>query len=118
MVLYELQFGGGPAGTRELYWRGSAAPCMGGGLSFRAGDTAAFDTYFNLFSHEKYAHLCGIGGFTLVLHGEGRFLVRFFWAHEGGEEEIAAFAFSDELSAPVDLSALPQEGFVCGNGLH
>lgn len=112
MVLYELQFGGGPAGTRELYWRGSAAPCMGGGLSFRAGDTAAFDTYFNLFSHEKYARLCGIGGFTLVLHGEGRFLVRFFWAHEGGEEEIAAFAFSDELSAPVDLSALPQQGFV------
>ena len=49
MVLYELQFGGGPAGTRELYWRGSAAPCMGGGLSFRAGATAAFDTYFNLF---------------------------------------------------------------------
>lgn len=112
MVLFNLQFGGGPAGTRALYYNGEAVPCAGGGLSFRAGDTASFDTYFNLFSHAKYARYCGIGACTLVLHGEGRFFARFFRAGSAGEEEFAAFEFTGELSAPLDLAALPQEGFI------
>jgi len=45
----------------------------GENLVFKSGGTAAFDTYFNLFSVEKWETNCELDGLSLALCGKGTF---------------------------------------------
>ncbi|GAB30761.1 glycosyl transferase [Acetobacter pasteurianus] len=46
-------------------------------LSFHAGGRAAFDTYFNGITVERWRELCAIENLNLTLEGSGKFIVRF-----------------------------------------
>lgn len=46
-------------------------------LSFHAGGRAAFDTYFNGITVERWRELCAIENLNLTLEGNGKFIVRF-----------------------------------------
>lgn len=105
MTLFPLQFHTDIEGTRELFFRGSAAVNESGALAFNAGGTAAFDTYFNLFSHEKYAKYCGISSARLRLNGRGTFRAKLSRKTEDGDELLKSAEFSDSLELPFDFPA-------------
>lgn len=112
ITLFRLQLKSAVAGTQELFFRGNAQASQEG-LRFRAGETAGFDTFFNLFSHAKYAKYCGISAVTLCLHGEGKFCAKLFYADGAGKDTLLSEReFTDQTRLDADLSALPQEGFV------
>lgn len=104
MILFPLQFQTDIEGTRELCFRGSAA-WKDGALCFSAGDTASFDTYFNLLSHEKYAKYCGISAAKLCLSGRGKFCAKLFCKTETGDELLKSAEFCDTLALPFAFPA-------------
>ena len=110
--LFSLQFQPQPQGCTALYYRGSAS-AENGALSFRQGETVSFDTYFNLFSHAKYAKYCDVTAVTLTLRGRGKFRAALYHQPEKGAPLLLSeHIFTDTLSAAQDLSFLPQKGFV------
>ena len=112
VTLFRLQLKSRVAGAQQLYWRGNAQE-REEGLFLPKGETVSFDTFFNLFSHAKYAKYCGIDGITLTLRGKGKFLAKLFHTQEEREETLLfEREFTDEAEFFADLSALPQEGFV------
>ena len=55
MKLFNLLFGCELEGTEKLFYQGGAAyDAERKSLRFQAGETASFETYFNLFSYAKY----------------------------------------------------------------
>ena len=112
VTLFRLQLKSRVAGAQQLYWRGNAQE-REEGLFLPKGETVSFDTFFNLFSHAKYAKYCGIDGITLTLRGKGKYLAKLFHTQEEREETLLfEREFTDESEFFADLSALPQEGFV------
>lgn len=112
VTLFRLQLKSRVAGARELFWRGNAQE-KENGIFLQAGETVRFDTFFNLFSHAKYAQYCDIHSVVLSLRGEGKFLARLYHAQADGKDRLLReLEFTDEASLFADLSALPQEGFV------
>ena len=105
MTLFPLQFHTDIEGAQELYYRGNAAVNEFGALAFGAGGAAAFDTYFNLFSHEKYAKYCGLTAARLRLNGRGRFRVKLFRKTENGDELLKSADFCDWLELVFDFPA-------------
>ena len=110
MTLFSLQFHTDIEGTRELFFRGDAALNESGALVFGAGGVAAFDTYFNLFSHEKYAKYCGISAARLRLNGRGQFYAKLYRKTENGDELLKNAEFCDVLELPFGIPA--GSGFV------
>lgn len=104
-TLFSLQFHTDIADTQALFFRGSAAVNESGALVFGAGGTAAFDTYFNLFSHEKYAKYCGITSARLRLNGRGQFRVKLFRKAETGDELLKSADFCDWFELVFDFPA-------------
>ena len=112
ITLFRLQLKSAVAGTQELFFRGNAQSGREG-LRIPAGETIGFDTFFNLFSHAKYARYCGIAALTLCLHGKGKFCAKLFYTDAAGKDELLLEQeFTDEARLFADLSRLPQEGFV------
>ncbi len=112
ITLFRLQLKSAVAGTQELFFRGNAESGREG-LRIPAGETIGFDTFFNLFSHAKYARYCGIAALTLCLHGKGKFCAKLFYADAAGQDELLLEQeFTDEARLFADLSRLPREGFV------
>lgn len=107
MILVPLQFQTDIEGTQSLFFRGNASVNEQGALVVEAGGLASFDTYFNLFSHEKYAKYCGISSARLCLTGRGRFRVCIYRKTEKGDELLKSAAFCDRLELVFDL---PQGG--------
>ena len=107
MILVPLQFQTDIEGTQSLFFRGNASVNEQGALVIEAGGLASFDTYFNLFSHEKYAKYCGISSARLCLTGRGRFRVCIYRKTEKGDELLKSAAFCDRLELVFDL---PQGG--------
>ena len=67
MKLFNLLFGCELEGTEKLFYRGGAAyDAERKSLRFQAGETASFETYFNLFSYAKYRKYCGIQNLSLI----------------------------------------------------
>lgn len=73
-------------------------------LSFHAGGRAAFDTYFNSITVERWRELCAIENLNLTLEGKGKFIVR-FGLHQLGLPHRWLFEQTVELQegTPVSL---------------
>ncbi len=67
-------------------------------LAFRDGGRAIFDTFFNGLTIAAWRDQCAIADLRLVLHGKGKFILR-FGLHRGGH----AHRWLDEMV--VDLTA-------------
>ena len=102
MTLFPLQFQTDIEGTQELFFRGSAA-YKDGALCFAEGDTATFDTYFNLFAHDKYAKYCGLSSARLCLQGHGDFCVKLFHKTEKDDILLNSTEFCDVLDFSFDF---------------
>lgn len=78
MKLFNLLFGCELEGTEKLFYQGGAAyDAERKSLRFQAGETASFETYFNLFSYAKYRKYCGIQNADVRFEGTGSFLAEF-----------------------------------------
>lgn len=56
-------------------------------LSFNKGDSANFNTYFNLFNLEKWRNHCDLSALSLGLSGKGKFMLEVFLARENMPDE-------------------------------
>ncbi len=111
MVLFDLTFGAPIENATELYYFGGEI--QDGALSLKKGETASFDSHFNLFPYTKYAEYCGINAFSLSLEAEGEYEITFFRKSlRGKSQKILTRACSGNATIDVDLSQIPPKGYI------
>lgn len=114
MKLFNLLFGCELEGTEKLFYQGGAAyDAERKSLRFQAGETASFETYFNLFSYAKYRKYCGIQNADVRFEGTGSFLAEFFCRTQSGNTlPLQTVKFTDSYTVRLDISELPDKGYL------
>ena len=114
MKLFNLLFGCELEGTEKLFYQGGAAyDAERKSLRFQAGETASFETYFNLFSYAKYRKYCGIQNANVRFEGTGSFLAEFFCRTQSGNTlPLQTVKFTDSYTVRLDISELPDKGYL------
>lgn len=113
MELYNLLFGCKPENTDEMFYNGNAELDADKHLNIKSNNTVSFETYFNLFSYAKYRKYCNIQKFRVRLYGKGNFRADFYCrTKKKSAQHIDTVEFTDTLDFDLDISALPEIGYV------
>ena len=80
--------GNGMSGTQELFCKGGKFDKDSRTVSLSAGETASFETYFNLLSLKTYRKYCGTERVKLNLSAEGEYVINFYERKGNGAEKL------------------------------
>ena len=89
--LFDIKFGNNLEGAEELFVKGGEYCAADGSLTLKAGESASFETYFNLFPHPEYAEYCGIKSVFLELKAQGRYRIDFFEQRKSGKMLLKSY---------------------------
>ncbi len=111
MKLFDINFGNNLDGAEELFVKGGSYQRKSGKLLLRAGESASFDTYFNLFPHPEYAKYCNVKKPVLMLEAQGRYRIDFFEQRKSGKVCLKTCFEDGDCAEECNLSGAHEGGY-------
>ena len=109
--LFDIKFGNNLEGAEELFVKGGEYCAADGSLTLKAGESASFETYFNLFPHQEYAEYCGIKSVFLELKAQGRYRIDFFEQRKSGKMLLKSYIAEGDCAAECNLTGAHEGGY-------
>ena len=111
MKLFDITLPNGIQGAEELFVKGAGAR-TDGGIVLNDGQTADFETYFNLLSYGTYIKYCGAARFAVEIYAEGAYLAEVMVRRKNGKTVCAAYAeCNGNAKIGIDLSRAGAGGY-------
>ncbi len=118
MILQKFVFGSGSGQERALYYKGEQIRHEKEHLSISKGACLDFETYFNIFSAEKWKKYTNVENIFLCVELSGKAAVSIFGLTTRNEETVKSLLLEtrlcgkDHSSERCPVFALPKEGVI------